>query len=281
MKERSVLSKVNGFKTKDGAGVSLVRVLSNQTVRQFDPLLMLDSFDTDNYDDYKAGFPTHPHRGIETITYLKKGRVTHKDSLGNVDTINDGEVQWMSAGSGIMHSETFPQSKEVLGVQLWLNLPKKDKMSKPNYKAIKNNQIIEIDGKNYKLRLLAGIYKDKKSYISNYLPFNFYDIEIGDGQVFELEVKNDKAISLFTLKGEIKIGNEIIKEKTALNLSQGDLVKFKALKDSQVLFMESERLDEKIAWGGPIVMNSREELNIAFMELENGSFIKDEIEMNK
>ena len=98
---------------------------------------MLDFFDTDNYDDYKAGFPTHPHRGIETITYLKKERATHKDSLGNEDTINDGEIQWMSARSGIMHSETFPESDEVLGVQLCFNLPKKEKMSKPMYKAVK------------------------------------------------------------------------------------------------------------------------------------------------
>lgn len=280
MTERKIDYKVKGFETKDGAGVRLVRVLSNQTVREYDPLLMLDSFDTDNYDDYKAGFPTHPHRGIETITYLKKGRVTHKDSLGNEDTINDGEIQWMSAGSGIMHSETFPESDEVLGVQLWLNLPKDEKMSKPMYKAVKNSEIKEIKEDNANIRLLAGKYKDEKGYMSNHLPLDFYDIEIKKGNEFSLDVDHNKSISLFSLKGDIEIGGEEIDEKTALKLSKGDRITIKALDDASVLFLQSDSLNEDIAWGGPIVMNTKEELDQAFVELRQGNFIKDEIEMN-
>lgn len=277
---RKIDTKVRGFETKDGAGVRLVRVLSNQTVREYDPLLMLDSFDTDNYDDYKAGFPTHPHRGIETITYLKKGRVSHNDSLGHTDTINDGEVQWMCAGSGIMHSETFPESDEVLGVQIWLNLPKDEKMTKPMYKAIKNEEIKEIKEENAKLRLLAGKYKDYKGFESDHLPLDFYDIEIKENEEFHMDLDSDKSITLFTLKGDIKIEGEIVKEKTAISLSKGDELIIEALSDASVLFLQSYVLNEDIAWGGPIVMNTREELLKAFDELDSGEFIKDDIEMN-
>lgn len=280
MTERKVEYKVKGFETEDGAGVKLVRVLSKQTVREYDPILMLDSFDTDNYDDYKAGFPTHPHRGIETITYLKKGRVTHKDSLGNEDTINDGEIQWMSAGSGIMHSETFPESDEVLGVQLWLNLPKKEKMSKPMYKAVKNSEIKEISEDGVNIRLLTGKYKGNEGYMSGHLPLDFYDIELKKDDEFSLDVNINKSISLFSLKGDIELRGEEIDEKTAVKLSKGDRINIKALDDASVLFLQSDSLNEDIAWGGPIVMNTKEELNQAFVELRQGNFIKDEIEMN-
>ena len=121
--ERKISKQVRGFRTQDGAGVSLVRVLGNGTVQEYDPILMLDSFDSTNPDDYTAGFPMHPHRGIETISYVYRGFMTHKDSLGNEDTIGDGEVQWMTAGSGIMHEEKLPAAERMLGVQLWLNLP--------------------------------------------------------------------------------------------------------------------------------------------------------------
>ena len=129
--EREIIQKVKGFRTVDGAGVNLVRVLGNTTVNEYDPILLLDSFDSTNPNDYIAGFPMHPHRGIETISYVYKGKMSHKDSLGNEDTIGDGEVQWMTAGSGILHEENLPASERLLGVQLWLNLPAKNKMVPP------------------------------------------------------------------------------------------------------------------------------------------------------
>lgn len=160
--ERKIKQQVTGFRTQDGAGVSLVRVLGNGTVQEYDPILMLDSFDSTNPDDYTAGFPMHPHRGIETISYVYRGFMTHKDSLGNEDTIGDGEVQWMTAGSGIMHEEKLPAAERMLGVQLWLNLPSKDKMAPPAYHSIKNSEIEEIEIENGKLRLLAGEYEGRK-----------------------------------------------------------------------------------------------------------------------
>ena len=126
--ERTVRATVQGQRTVDGAGVHLVRVLGNGTTTEYDPILMLDSFDSYDPDDYIAGFPMHPHRGIETISYVYKGAMRHRDSLGFDDTVRDGEVQWMTAGSGILHEELLPPTERMLGVQLWLNLPKKDKM---------------------------------------------------------------------------------------------------------------------------------------------------------
>ena len=171
--------KVKGFKAIDGAGVNLVRVLGNQTTKEFDPILMLDSFDSTNPEDYTAGFPMHPHRGIETISYVSRGKMVHRDSLGNEDGISDGEVQWMNSGSGIMHEEMVPAAERLLGVQLWLNLPAKDKMSKPSYNSIKKDAIKEIEIEGGKIRLLAGTYEEYQGYRGGLIfPMDYYDISL-------------------------------------------------------------------------------------------------------
>lgn len=276
--KRNILSEVKGFETTDGAGVRLTRVLSRRSSEMFDPILMLDSFDSKDPKDYIAGFPMHPHRGIETITYVYNGNMIHKDSLGNQDAITDGELQWMTAGSGILHSEEIPASERMLGVQLWLNLPTKDKMVAPEYHAIKNKDIEEIKIDGGKLRLLAGKYKDKKAYKSKYLPLNYYDIHLAPNKSFNIETEKDSSVLLFTLVGEALVNGKHIGEKTAVKLAEGDEVLVSSTdKDLQLLFIESRYLGEEIAWGGPIVMNTKEELDKAFEELENGSFIKDEM----
>lgn len=273
--ERKIKNQVTGFRTKDGAGVSLVRVLGNQTTDEYDPILMLDSFDSINPEDYIAGFPLHPHRGIETISYVYKGQMTHKDSLGNEDTIKDGEVQWMTAGSGIMHEEKLPTSERMLGVQLWLNLPAKDKMVPPAYKSIKNSEIQEISIDNGKLRLLAGEYNGTTGYKSKYLPLDYYDIHLNPNSSIVLGTDSNRSIMMFTLLGDAYISGELIKEKTAVKLSQGNSVEIKSTDTkAQVLFISSTRLDEPIAWGGPIVMNTKDELNKAFQDLKDGTFLK-------
>lgn len=276
--KRKVISQVKGHSVVDGAGVNLVRVLGNRTVEIFDPILMLDSFDSTDPKDYIAGFPTHPHRGIETISYLVKGKMTHRDSLGSKDTITDGEVQWMTAGSGIMHSEELPASDRILGVQLWLNLPQKDKMVAPEYKAIKKEQIKNINIENGELRLLAGKYKNIEGFKSNYLPLNYYDIQLNANSKFTLDVDENSSIMLFTLLGKIEIDNKIVEKKTAIKLSLGNSVEFLTKeKSARILFIESHSLNEPVSWGGPIVMNSRSELEKAFKDLENGTFLKDKI----
>jgi redox-sensitive bicupin YhaK (pirin superfamily) len=276
--ERKVSQQVRGYRTTDGAGVSLVRVLGNQTVQAYDPILLLDSFDSTNPEDYTAGFPMHPHRGIETISYVYRGYMTHRDSLGNEDTIGEGEVQWMTAGSGIMHEEKLPAAERLLGVQLWLNLPAKYKMVPPAYKSIKNSDIEEIEFGWGKLRLLAGEFEGRKGYMSKYLPLNYYDLQIKPEETVIINTESEYSVMVFTLIGDAYIGGELVKEKTAVKLTSGDQVEIKtADKEAQVLFISSLQLGESVAWGGPIVMNTEEELRKAFEDLKKGSFLQDKI----
>ena len=273
--ERKVKRQVKGFRTKDGAGVNLVRVLGHETMEEYDPILILDSFDSINPDDYTAGFPMHPHRGIETISYVYRGQMVHKDSLGNEDSISDGEVQWMTAGSGILHEEKLPASERMLGVQLWLNLPSKDKMTAPSYHSIKNAEIEEIDLENGKLRLLAGKYKERKGYMSRYLPLDYYDIHLNPNASISIDTEPNSSVMIFTLSGEVFVGGELVKEKIAAKLTLGDRVMIEsAEKNAQVLFISSTSLEEPIAWGGPIVMNTKAELQKAFEDLNQGTFLQ-------
>lgn len=277
--DRKITKMVQGYRTRDGAGVSLVRVLGKDTIEDFDPILMLDSFDSTNPEDYIKGFPMHPHRGIETISYLYKGKMIHRDTLGNEDAITSGEVQWMNSGSGIEHEEMIPESDRLLGVQLWLNLPSSEKMSKPSYHRINFEDIKELDIEGGKLRLLSGQYGEHHGYKGEHLPFNYYDIHLDSGAVFENGTANDESIMLFTLVGDIEVAGEVVKEKTAAKLSDGDSVRIKSLTDgAQVLYISSKKLDEPVAWAGPIVMNTHKEIQQAYIDLRNGDFIKEKIE---
>lgn len=279
---REIKTKVKGFRTIDGAGVNLVRVLGNQTTKEFDPILMLDSFDSINPDDYTAGFPMHPHRGIETISYIYRGKMVHKDSLGNEDAITNGEVQWMNSGSGILHEEKVPAADRLLGVQLWLNLPANEKMSKPSYNSIKNDEIKEIEIEGGKLRLLAGTYKEYegyKGYKGEHLPLDYYDIHLNPNSEFILDTNQNDSIMIFTLLGDVYINDEHIEEKTAVKFTEGDSITIKnGEKNSQVLYMSTKKLNEPVSWAGPIVMNTQEELEKAFSELRNNTFVKENID---
>lgn len=277
--KRTVKKQVTGFRTVDGAGVSLVRVLGHGTTKDFDPILMLDSFDSIDPDEYTAGFPIHPHRGIETISYLYKGKMIHKDTLGNEDAIGDGEVQWMNSGSGIMHEEKVPAAERLLGVQLWLNLPAKEKMSKPSYNSIKRDEIKEVNVKGAMIRVIAGSYEGTEGYKGEHLPLDYYDIHLDENANISIDTENHASVMLFTLAGEIYVGDQLIKEKTAVKLSDGDSVEIKSTGEkAQVLFIKSFALNEGIAWAGPIVMNTQDEIQQAYDDLRNNNFIKEKID---
>ena len=277
--KRKVKTTVKGFRAIDGAGVSLVRVLGRDTVKEFDPILMLDSFDSINPEDYIAGFPMHPHRGIETISYVSSGKMKHRDSLGNEDTVSSGEVQWMNSGSGILHEEQIPESDRLLGVQLWLNLPKDDKMSKPSYNSIKKEGIKEIDIDGGKIRLLAGDYNEFSGYKGEHLPLNYYDIHLDENAEITLNMDENESVMLFTLLGDVYVEGEFVEEKTAVKLTEGSSLSIKNEdKKAQVLYISSKALNEPISWAGPIVMNSKEEIKKALDDLNKGTFIKEQLE---
>lgn len=276
MTTRKIKKLTTGQRTIDGAGVHLVRVLGHDTVMDYDPFLMLDSFDSHNPTDYIKGFPIHPHRGIETISYLVQGEMTHQDSLGNKGTIRSGESQWMTAGSGIMHQEMPQASKHMLGVQLWLNLPQKEKMTDPTYFDITGNMIGSKKTDNAIIHVLAGEYDSIKGVEPPHIKATIYDVELQAGKSITLPTKTEDNVFIFLIEGNAIMDGTNIPEKTAVLFSEGDEISVSSESDKQLRFMfcSAKPLKEPVSWGGPIVMNTREELNEAFKELDKGTFIK-------
>lgn len=273
--ERKVIKTVQGYRTTDGAGVSLVRVLGHETIEDFDPILMLDSFDNQSPAEYRAGFPTHPHRGIETVSFLAKGTMVHRDHLGNEQAINDGEAQWLTAGSGAFHSEMLPGKEGMLGAQLWLNMPQKDKMAPPAYHGILHDEIQEIPLEHGLLRLVAGNYKHFHGHQGKYLPLDYYDLHLDANGSVTIETEHDRSVMVFTLKNDAVVGGRHVAAKTAAKLGKGDTVTIEAGdKGCELLFISSVRLGEPVAWYGPIVMNTRTEIKQAIRELNDGTFLK-------
>lgn len=276
MKQRQIMKTVRGQHAVDGAGVRLVRVIGNRDTSEFDPFLMLDSFDSTDPADYLAGFPTHPHRGIETITYLISGKIEHEDSLGNKGTIIAGESQWMTAGSGILHQEMPKASERMLGIQLWLNLPRAEKMASPAYLTITKDMIPLVVENHAEVRVLSGSYHGAGGAKPRHIPATILDVHLTRGESIDLETNPDETVFVFFIEGDGMIGDRFVPEKTAVLFDSGDFVKISPEADRCVrfLFFSGKPLHEPVAWGGPIVMNTREELQFAFDELRNGTFIK-------
>lgn len=278
-KIREIKKTITGMHTQDGAGVKLVRVLGYGNTKDFDPFLMLDAFDNDNPEDYIKGFPWHPHRGIETVTYLIHGDIEHGDSLGNKGSILDGETQWMTAGSGIIHQEMPKPSKRMLGVQLWLNLPAKDKMTEPRYHGITKEQVPVVRETGALVRVIAGQYGETKgAFEGDFVKPVYLDVELDPGARWSVDVDPEHTMFIYTVQGGGEVGNEgvaYVPEKHAVLFGDGDKFQIKAGDQGiRFLFLSAKPLREPIAWGGPIVMNTREELDLAFHELDTNQFIK-------
>lgn len=276
--KRAVKKVVTGSVQYDGAGVKLVRVIGNATVYDFDPFLMLDAFDSRDPEDYIKGFPWHPHRGIETVTYLIQGDIEHGDSIGNSGSILDGGCQWMTAGRGILHQEMPQPADRMLGVQLWLNLPQKDKMTHPQYRDIRGDMVPLIHVKGGEVRVISGVYDGQEGATrGDYVEMTFLDVKLELGAVWELPVNTEDTVFLYLVEGNAIVGEgeSILREnRSALLLTEGEEVLVEAGKEGvRFLLFAGAPLHEPIAWGGPIVMNTREELNQAFEEIRNGTFI--------
>ncbi len=279
MKERSVHKTVKGKRAIDGAGVHLVRVIGGyRTVQDFDPFLMLDAFDSTNPDDYIAGFPFHPHRGIETVTYLVKGSMEHQDSLGNKGVIVDGSCQWMTAGSGIMHQEMPQASEHMLGLQLWINLPAKNKMATPKYRDLTSENIPAVQENGAVVRVLSGTYKDTPGAMqADYVQASYFDIELEPNADLSVNTRAGETVFFYIMTGSTSVaGAEQLAAKQAVLLDDGDVVHFKAgAEGARLMLLMGAPLKEPVAWGGPIVMNTDDELRTASFELENNTFIKE------
>ena len=275
---RSIRRIVTGKPATDGAGVKLVRVIGYNDTQDFDPFLMLDAFDSTNPEDYVKGFPWHPHRGIETITYLIRGDIAHGDSLGNKGRILDGECQWMTAGSGILHQEMPQASERMLGTQLWLNLPAKDKMTEPKYNDIVRENVPTVAEEGLNIRIVSGNYKGTDgAFRGEYVDALYLDAEMAPGAEWLLETDPEATLFIYIVQGAGFFGpsGEGVAEKHAVLFDKGNAFRAKASEaGARIFLMAAKPLGEPIAWGGPIVMNTREELDLAFRELQEGTFIK-------
>lgn len=276
MKNREIKQITQGRPAIDGAGVHLVRVFGNRDVHDYDPFLLLDAFDSNQKDDYIKGFPWHPHRGIETITYLIEGELEHGDSLGNRGVIHSGECQWMTAGSGIIHQEMPQPADHLLGAQIWLNLPKVDKMTAPKYGDIKAEDVPVVETDEATVRIVSGTYKGTVgAFHAAHVPATYLDVQMHANTAWNYQLPEDDTCFLYIIAGTVLIGEKSVTHKNAVLLTKGEYVVISTKEDvARFLFLHASPLNEPIAWGGPIVMNTREELNHAFDELNNGTFIK-------
>ncbi len=275
---RDVERVVAGQATSDGAGVKLTRVLTQPLQRRLDPFLMLDAFGSDEPEDYLGGFPDHPHRGFETVTYMIAGRWRHRDSAGNEGLLQNGGVQWMTAGSGLIHSETPEQEDgRVEGFQLWLNLPAKDKMRTPWYRDIQSETVPEYTtAEGVLVRVIAGSSHGVAGAMQREHTEPLYvDLHIPAGATFAQPLPPGHNAFLYVYRGGVQVGGTHVPAQRMAILGNGadrDGVVLRADQPSRVLLLAGKPLNEPIVQYGPMVMNTREEIQQAFVDYQAGKF---------
>ncbi len=276
---RGIKLTITSRPTLEGAGVHLNRVFGFSNEELFDPFLLLDDFRSDTPDHYIKGFPWHPHRGIETITYVLKGDVEHGDSLGNSGIISSGDVQWMTAGSGIIHQE-MPKGDEngaMYGFQLWANLPAKQKMIDPLYRDITAEQIPEINKENgVRIKIIAGVVDGISGPVNDIvIAPQYLDCSVPSNTLFIHPTETLHTVFLYVIGGKGTIEGVEVKNGTLVLFDKGPAVEINTTEhEMRFLLISGKPLKEPIAWRGPIVMNTEEELELAFREYQSGTFIK-------
>lgn len=272
---REVKQVVTGKKSSDGDGVQLTRIIGSVELPMLDPFLLLDVFESDQEQDYIGGFPSHPHRGFETVTYLLAGRMRHKDSVGHEGVLEAGGVQWMTAGKGIIHSEMPEQENGLLhGFQLWINLPAKDKLTSPAYQEFSPDKItIEQHDNGTVIRIIAGKTNNGSSgpIINRYVNPSYLDVSLPKGEMFEQVSTDDSNVFIYLIDGELSVGSmsrEIQKHQLAV-MGEGNAIQVIAKQDTRFLFLAAQPLNEPVARGGPFVMNTKEEIIQAFDDFKH------------
>lgn len=277
---RRVLSIQTGQPASDGAGVRLNRVIGGPGLERFDPFLMLDEFATDNPDDYIAGFPPHPHRGFETVTYMLEGRMRHEDHLGNVGLLGSGGVQWMTAARGIIHSEMPEQESGAMrGFQLWLNLPAKDKLGEAGYRDIPATDIPRLTtARGVEAVVIAGQFDDGNVQQAGavqrpHTEPQLFDLRLPAGSAIAPKLPDGHRVMLYVYQGELEIPEvypEPIKAGRLLRLSDEGTLHLSTSLGAGVLLIAGKPLNEPIVQYGPFVMNSREEIEQALRDFRDG-----------
>jgi quercetin 2,3-dioxygenase len=266
---------IKGEKVSDGAGVKLKRTIATKTLDNADPFFLLDEFKSNDKNDYEAGFPMHPHRGIETLTYMIEGNFVHRDSNGNEGSLKAGEVQWMTAGKGILHEEMpMMGDGQLWGYQLWINLPTKLKMIEPKYRHIKNEDIPVIKKEGLEVKVISGVFDETEGPVNSSYPIDYMDVRINNG-IFQKEAKGTNLIYVHTGKVKIIAQDEDV-EVEAGNLALIEKVSNFEIKgnNSGFLYISGEPINEPIARYGPIVMNTMDEILQAIDDFNDGTFNK-------
>jgi hypothetical protein len=277
-KPRVIAQRVQGQPTSDGDGVKLTRYIGTQAVDMLDPFLLLDCFSSDTPDDYIRGFPSHPHRGFETVTYLIAGKMRHKDNAGNEGVIEPGGVQWMSAGRGIIHSEMPEQIDGLLkGFQLWVNLPSSEKMKAPAYQEFVPAQVpLEQRDSGTQVRVVAGQTNlGTHGAVRNIgVSPTYLDVQLAAQDEFVQNLGFDHHALVLVIEGQIQLGPnaELVRSGELVILSQGDQVSWQSPSPSRCLLIAGQAIKQPVARGGPFVMNTQAELMQAFQDYRNGCF---------
>ena len=278
MKNIEVSKIINPTPASDGAGVKLKRSIGVEP-NYFDPFLMLDEFGSENKDDYIGGFPPHPHRGIETVTYMLNGEFEHEDSTGAKGKMTSGDVQWMKTGSGIIHSEMPAMTEGKLhGFQLWVNMPAKLKMSKPDYIYIDSNKMQIHKDNDKKIKVIAGKFKDAEGPIKkhNVEPI-YFDVELEKSKKFNFQLPSTHNSFIYLVNGKIEIGKKVhdqVKDSTLILLTKGKNLEVSAITKAKFLLISGKPIGEQISRGGPFVMNTKSEILQANEDYHNGTFVK-------
>jgi redox-sensitive bicupin YhaK (pirin superfamily) len=270
---RRIQQIVPGQPASDGAGVKLVRSLGSANHLRLDPFLMLDAFSSEDPDDYLAGFPSHPHRGFETVTYLLDGHMLHEDHLGNRGDLKSGAVQWMTAGRGIIHSE-MPQQENgrMRGFQLWINLPAKEKMKPAGYRDIQPEEIPEIVFESGSLKLISGNFGGKAAPVQGGATEPVYwDVSLKPNGKFESEIPATHNVYIYPFEGSVEIEDRVLKTHHGGVLGTGDTVQVKAGADgARFLLLAGKPIKEPVVQYGPFVMNTRQEIEQAIRDYQSG-----------
>lgn len=275
---RSIEQIIEGRATSDGAGVKLTRVLSGQLQKRLDPFLMLDAFGSAQADDYIAGFPDHPHRGFETITYMLAGRMRHRDSAGHEGLLQDGGVQWMTAGRGVIHSEIPEQTEGVMeGFQLWLNLPSHLKMSDPWYQDFASEVIPELQtAENVTVRVIAGRFQGVDGLVQRGVTEPLYlDVHLPAGANFAADIPAGHNAFIYVYRGQVAVGERTLPAGRMGILSNtlgADGVQLQAVEATRLILLAGKPLKQAIAQYGPFVMNTQAEINQALDDYRRGEF---------
>jgi len=264
---------IKGQNVIDGAGVKINRIIGSYHLEDIDPFVLLDEIRSENPEDYIAGFPTHPHRGIETITYMIHGSFRHKDSRGGGGLLTDGCVQWMTAGKGILHSE-MPEAAEgeACGYQLWVNLPKAKKMVDARYQHLSPDMIPVVEKEGMLVRIISGEYEGETGPADNWVKTHYLDVELEKGKIFTYGISMDMNSFCYIRMGSVNICGNKIPERRLVEFTAGTHVEVQGASDhSAFLFLAGRPNNEPIVRGGPFVMNTEEEIAQAFEDYRNGT----------